>query len=84
VDRISITTAELLAELERVRPSAADPDAALTREEIEDQTQLPTWKVRDGLKRLVKSGEWEHTKVLRTTISGITRPTDAYRPKKSA
>lgn len=83
---MTITTAEILAELEAASQRADAPDGYITIREMKDQTNLAEARIRQALMSAKHDGRLDMRKVMKETLSGTMQPVPVYRirPVKKA
>jgi hypothetical protein len=75
----TITTAEILAELEAASRAIAAPDGYCSIAEMVAQTGLADARIRKALVAAKAAGRLQMTRVPRETLSGAMHPTPVYR-----
>lgn len=75
----TITTAEILAELEAATKAIDAPDGFCSIAEMVAQTGLPDSKVRKALIAAKQEGRLQMTRVPRETLAGSMHPIPVYR-----
>jgi hypothetical protein len=75
----TITTAEILAELEAASHAIAAPDGYCSIAEMVAQTGLADARIRKALIAAKAAGRLEVARVPRETLSGAMHPTPVYR-----
>lgn len=75
----TLTTAEILAELEAAAKHVETPDDAFTIEELRDATGWGGVQIRNRLKLAKKAGRLAVVKVKRENLMGNMQPVPAYR-----
>lgn len=75
----TLTTAEILAELEAAAKHVETPDDAFTIDELHDTTGWGRVQIRNRLKLAKKAGRLAVVRVQRENLMGNLQPVPAYR-----